>query len=120
MIVADGGWTAVPTAGSTAHAGQRGDHGLSHRGSPSCVIAPGGTQVTFTIHAHVAVPYNGTTVTNTGHFATPGTNTACENGNLTCQAQVSFDHNLAQLGRGKDARTVQLLIRSSASGSPMT
>ena len=91
MIVADGGWTAVPTAGSTATPAS------ATTGFPTgvvLVIAPGGT-VTFTIHAHVAVPYNGTTVTNTA-TATPGTNTACENGNLTCQAQVSFT-NPAQL-----------------------
>ena len=42
------------------------------------VIAPLGT-VTFTIIAHVAVPYNGTTVTNTA-TATPGLNTICEDG----------------------------------------
>ena len=48
------------------------------------VIAPLGT-VTFTITAHVAVPYNGTTVTNIA-TATPGLNTICEDGNPTCQA----------------------------------
>ena len=52
------------------------------------VIAPGGT-VTFTITAHVAVPYNGTEVTNTAS-ATPGPNTECADGVRTCDAEVSF------------------------------
>ena len=51
--------------------------------------------MTFTITAHVAVPYNGTTVTNIA-TATPGLNTICADGNPTCQAQVSFT-NPAQL-----------------------
>ncbi len=92
QIVADGGWTSATTgAGTTATPAS------ATTGFPAgvvLVIAPGGT-VTFTIHAHVAVPYNGTTVTNTA-TATPGTNTACESGNPTCQAQVSFA-NPAQL-----------------------
>ena len=85
MIVADGGWTAVPTAGSTATPAS------AATGFPTgvvLVIAPGGT-VTFTITAHVAVPYNGTTVTNTA-TATPGPNTICADGESTCQAEVSF------------------------------
>ena len=58
------------------------------------MIAPLGT-VTFTIIAHVAVPYNGTTVTNTA-TATPGLNTICETARPTCEAEVSFT-NPAQL-----------------------
>ena len=96
MIAADGGWTTASTGtGTTATPAS------ATTGFPSAVvlvIAPGGT-VTFTIHAHVAVPYNGTTITNIA-TATPGTNTACENGNLTCQAQVSFA-NPAQLAVAK-------------------
>ena len=91
QIVADGGWTAVPTAGSTATPAS------ATTGFPTgvlLVIAPGGT-VTFTITAHVADPYNGTEVTNTA-TATPGLNTVCENGQPTCQAEVSFT-NPAQL-----------------------
>ena len=75
----------MPTAGSTATPAS------AQPGFPTgviLVIAPGGT-VTFTITAHVAVPYNGTKVTNTA-TATPGLNTICADGELTCQAEVSF------------------------------
>ena len=51
--------------------------------------------MTFTITAHVSATYDGTQVTNTA-TATPGLNTACADGNPTCQAEVSFA-NPAQL-----------------------
>ena len=52
------------------------------------VLAPG-ESVTFTITATVAETYDGTQVTNTA-TATPGTNTACADGQPTCQAEDSF------------------------------
>ena len=58
------------------------------------VLAPG-ESVTFTITATVAATYDGTQVTNTA-TATPGTNTACADGDDTCQAEVDFA-NPAQL-----------------------
>ena len=92
QIVADGGWTTTTTgAGTTATPAS------AATGFPTgvtLVIAPGGT-VTFTITAHVAAPYDGTQVTNTA-TATPGLNTACADGQPTCQAEASFA-NPAQL-----------------------
>jgi uncharacterized repeat protein (TIGR01451 family) len=58
------------------------------------VIAPGDS-VTFTITGTVSPAYDGTQVTNTA-TATPGLNTACADGEDTCQADVSFA-NPAQL-----------------------
>ena len=85
-IVADGGWTTTTTGAGTTATPSRAATGFP--AGVTLVIAPGGT-VTFTITAHVSATYDGTQVTNTA-TATPGTNTGCENGQPTCQAEDSF------------------------------
>jgi uncharacterized repeat protein (TIGR01451 family) len=52
-------------------------------------LAPEGT-VTFTITATIFATFPGGTITNTA-TATPGENTACQNGDPTCDASTSID-----------------------------
>ena len=70
--------------------------------------------MTFTITGHVSATYNGTQVTNTA-TATPGTNTACADGQPTCQTTVSFA-NPAQLTVAKTHTPANPASR--VSGSP--
>ena len=91
QIVADGGWTTTTTVtGTTATPASA----TGFPGGVTLTIAPLGA-VTFTISAHVPATYDGTEVTNTA-AATPGTNTACADGQTPCEANVSFA-NPAQL-----------------------
>ena len=80
-----GNWTTTTTSPATTATPASGP------GFPTAValvLAPG-ESVTFTITATVAATYDGAEVTNTA-IATPGTNTACADGQDTCQAEVSF------------------------------
>ncbi len=92
QVVADGGWTTTTTGTGTTATPASATTGFPT--GVTLIIAPLGT-VTFTITGHLSAPYNGTQVTNTA-TATPGTNTACADGQSPCETTVSFA-NPAQL-----------------------
>jgi uncharacterized repeat protein (TIGR01451 family) len=92
QVVADGGWTTATTVTGTTATPSSAATGFPT--GVALVVAPLGT-VTFTISAHLSATYDGTEVTNTA-TATPGTNTACADGESSCEANVSFA-NPAQL-----------------------
>jgi len=71
------GTTATPASGTGPPAGV------------DLTIGPEGA-VIFLIHTMVVTSFTGGTITNTA-TATPGDNTACEDGNPTCDASTSFD-----------------------------
>ena len=98
--------------GHHSHARQR-EHRLPHGGV--AWSSPRAASVTFTITAHVAATYDGTQVTNTA-TATPGLNTACADGNPTCQAEVSF----ANPARLEVAKTHSPTDPDPVPGQPVT
>jgi uncharacterized repeat protein (TIGR01451 family) len=88
MINATGAtWTTTTTGAGTTVTPASGT-GFPTGQTIDLTIAPGGT-VTFAISAAIADPYDGSNVTNIA-TVTPGTNTACEDGEPTCQAEDTF------------------------------